>query len=138
MTTPSRGLRQWGSALVLGLALAGPAAAQRAGDALPTGSWGGEGMLFVVSAGSASAELNCAYGQTNGPVIFGDKREFQSVGWLISEEGAGAEGERQSAIYVGRLRRDVLTIRVRYGREPIELGPFELRQGGAARITKCP
>jgi len=123
---------------VLGLALAAAGAAQRAGDALPTGAWGGEGMLFVVSTGGASAEFNCAYGQTNGPVIFGDNREFQSAGWLISEEGAGPEGERQSAIYVGRLRRDVLTIRVRYGREAIELGPFELRQGGGARIAKCP
>jgi hypothetical protein len=138
MKTPSGGLRRWGSALVVSLALAAPMAAQRAGDALPTGPWGGEGILFLVSASSASAELNCAHGQTNGPVILGDKREFKSPGWLVSEEGTGPDAERESATYVGRLRGDVLTLSVRFGSAGKEHGPFELRQGGGARVAKCP
>lgn len=138
MKTPSSGPRRWGGAVVLSLALAAPIAAQREGDALPTGPWGGEGMLFMVSAGSASAELNCAHGQTNGPVVFGDNREFQSPGWLVSEEGTGPDAERESATYVGRLRRDVLTLSVRFGSAGKQLGPFELRQGGGARVAKCP
>ncbi len=134
----SRSSRRWAGVFVLGLALAEPGTAQRAGEALPVGPWGGEGMLFMVSAGSASAEFTCAHGGTNGPVVFGDDRQFESAGWLVSEEGTGPDGERESASYIGRLRRDVLTLRVRYGTAGKELGPFELRQGSSARVAKCP
>ena len=90
----------------------------------------------MVSAGSASAELDCAHGHTAAAVVFGEDRQFESAGWLVSEEGTGPDGERQSAVFAGRLRRDVLTMRIRIGGR--ELGPFELRQGGNARIMKCP
>jgi hypothetical protein len=116
--------------------LAVPAAAQKAGEPLASGPWGGEGMLLLVGAERASAEFNCAHGQTEGRVFFAEDRQFQATGWVAEEGGAGPEN-RKPAVFTGRFRRDVLTVRVRYGSEPKELGPFELHQGGNARVTKC-
>jgi hypothetical protein len=134
MSVPSRGLRRLG--WVVCLLLAAPAAAQKAGEPLASGPWGGDGMLLLVGADRASAEFNCAHGQTESRIVFADDRQFQASGW-VAEEGGNRPEERKPAIFIGRVRRDVLTIRVRYGSEPKELGPFELRQGGNARVTKC-
>ena len=133
MSKPSRGLRiRW----VLCMLLAVPAAAQKAGEPLASGPWGGDGMLLLVGADRASAEFNCAHGQTEARVFFAESRQFQAGGWVVEEGGAVPE-DRKPAVFIGRLRREVLTIRVRYGNDSKELGPFELRQGGSARVTKC-
>ncbi len=128
---------QYGFALCIVLLLAVPAGAQRPGEPLATGPWGGDGMLLLVSAEGASAEFNCAHGETSERIDFGENRRFQVNGWIVEEGGAAAQEDRKSAVFTGRLRRDVLTVTVRYGSEPKELGPFELRQGGNARVAKC-
>jgi hypothetical protein len=95
-------------------------------------------MVLVAGAESAAAEFNCAHGQTSGRIYFAEDRRFQASGWIVEEGGAAAAEDREPAIFIGRLRRDVLTVTVRYGSEPKQLGPFEFRQGASARITKCP
>jgi hypothetical protein len=134
MSVPSGSLRRLG--WVLCALLAVPAAAQKAGEPLASGPWGGEGLLLLVGADRTSAELNCAHGQTDSRVFFAEDRQFQAAGWIV-EEGGATQEERKPAVFIGRLRRDVLTVRVRYGSDSKEMGPFELRQGGNARVSKC-
>ncbi len=138
MRMPTEGLRRCGLALCGVLLLAVPAVAQQPGDPLDSGAWGGDGMLLLVGAEGASAEFNCAHGETSGRIDFGEDRRFRVDGWIVEEGGAAAQEDRKSAVFIGRLRREVLTVTVRYGSEPKELGPFELRQGGNARVAKCP
>ena len=132
-----QGLRFLGWVLSAALLAAAPASAQKSGEPLASGPWGGEGMLLIVGAESSSAELNCAHGQTSARVDFGDNREFRADGWIVEEGQPGGSEDRKPAVFIGRLRRDVLTVTVRYGSEPKELGPFELRKGGNARVNKC-
>jgi hypothetical protein len=134
MSVPSVSLRRlrW----VLCALLAVPAAAQKAGEPLASGPWGGEGVLLLVGAHPTSAEFNFAHRPTQSRVFFAEDRHFQAAGWIVEEGGAGQE-ERKPAVFTGRLHRDVLTVRVRYGSDSKEMGPFELRQGGNARVSKC-
>jgi len=74
------------------------------------------------------------------PANFAQKayREFRADGWIVEEGQPGGSEERKPAVFIGRLRRDVLTVTVRYGSEPKELGPFELRKGGVVAAKVAP
>jgi hypothetical protein len=108
-------------------------------DAIVTGTWGGEHARLDLTASGGAVEYDCAHGSLAEPVRTDGAGRFTAAGFHVREHGGPIrEGEVVDpvrALYLGSVVGDRLTLRVLAGGDT--LGPFVLRQGGAARLTRC-
>lgn len=127
------------SPLVLPLALLPACAADPVGP-LATGTWGGTGIAFEVSADSGLVEFDCAHGVVRGPIRLQDGR-FRQGGILVLEHGGpireGEVPDSRAAVYSGRFDGRILELRVQAEGLTQEPGPYALRHGATPVLRKC-
>ncbi len=107
---------------------------------LPVGTWGGTGASLVVSASSASLELDCAHGTIDVPVVTSEGR-FELPGRFVREHGGPLREDEKPvelpATYEGSLDGDRLELRITLTDEPVAIGPFRLVRGRDPLLRKC-
>lgn len=107
---------------------------------LATGTWGGTGIAFEVSADSTLVEFDCAHGVVRGPIRLEDGR-FRQEGIFVPEHGGPIREDEppdvRAAVYLGRVDGRDLELRVQADGLTQELGPYVLRRGSAPILRKC-
>ena len=109
---------------------------------LPIGRWGGQHVSLEATADGGSLVFDCAHGRVKGPLYLDAEGRFDVPGTYARERGGpqrvGEDGrEGETARYRGRVEDDLLTLTVRVGAEPEDIGTFRLRRGQTPRIVKC-
>lgn len=129
------------SLLATVLAACAPATTNGDSGAIVTGRWGGEHVALELTPTGGTIEYDCAHGGLTQPVRPGARGEFEAIGIHVREHGGPVrEGERLDSLaarYVGRVRGEMMTLRVYTGSRPDTLGPLQLRRGGEPRLFKC-
>jgi hypothetical protein len=105
------------------------------------GTWGGQHIGMVVTAGGAELEYDCAHGRITGPISLDRDGEFVALGVHVREHGGPIrEGEQVielPARYSGRVRGSEMTLKVDLTATSESLGTFELERGASPNVFKC-
>jgi hypothetical protein len=104
------------------------------------GSWGGDGFGLQVSASSASAVFDCAYGTLATPIPLGPRGEFSIEGQYVREVGPAALPN--PATYAGRVTRSSIELTVTVtdtigSAGQYRLGPFTGVEGDDPTVVYC-
>jgi len=142
-----RGVAGWARlAIAAGLAAALAAVACGGGPAAPgntvdAGTWGGDHALLTVAPGNATIEFDCAHGSIDSMIPVGPDGRFDVPGVYVREHGGpirkGEADDRHAGRYSGSTDGQRMSLSITVGDLNLQLGPYALVLGGAARIVKC-
>lgn len=104
------------------------------------GSWGGDGFGLQVSATSASAIFDCAYGTLETPIPLGPDGHYSVGGQYVREVGPAALPS--PATYEGRVTRSSIELTVTVTDTlatsgQYRLGPFTGGEGEDPVVVYC-
>ena len=107
-----------------------------------TGEWGGEHIRLVVKETRASAEFDCAFGETDEPIHPDKDGKFEARGIYMFERGgpirAGAPPlKRHAALFRGWTDGKEMRLTVVLVDTGREVGNFSLSLGRRASLDKC-
>ncbi|HLM57723.1 MAG TPA: hypothetical protein VK422_16575 [Pyrinomonadaceae bacterium] len=112
-------------------------------SSLPNGTWGGRGVVLVVTAEGASVEYDCANGTIEGRIELDADGRFDVAGTFVPEGGpvsVPADGAKERSIkarYVGRVEGKKMTLDVKFPETGGGPGALTLTLGQEPRLEKC-
>lgn len=109
-------------------------------ELLPTGPWGGPGIVIWVTGPGATIEASCASGLIDGPIFLTEGVDFKASGeWVIEGPGPIREpGSRFAAEFKGHLKGDRLLLEISLAPGAVgKTNRFDLVRGEVPRIHKC-
>lgn len=110
-------------------------------DRLPSGTWGGEHALLVVTDTAAALEFDCAAGRIGGPLRVEDDGRFAWEGEYVVGHGGPVRQDEvpdvRPAAYAGTTNGRTMLLRVRVKDGSIPELEFTLERGRDARVFKC-
>ncbi|RLC51599.1 MAG: hypothetical protein DRI23_04665 [Candidatus Cloacimonadota bacterium] len=125
--------------LFFGISFSGCAGSKCQADLI--GVWGGEHIGMVVSDSSATLDYDCAYGTIDEPFITDDNGEFEVTGVHVIEHGGAIRidetPDEHPALYQGKIKDNVMTLKVTLTDTGEEIGTFTLIQGAIPNVHKC-
>jgi len=105
------------------------------------GEWGGEHAGLIATAERATLEYDCASGTMDVPVRTDGDGRFEARGEHTRGHGGPVRDDevpdRHPALYVGRIRGDVMTLTVTMTDLKETVGTFLLVRGAPPRVFKC-
>lgn len=108
---------------------------------LPTGIWGGSGVLIRVEKSKIGIEYACANGEITGPLKIDRNGNFTAEGVHIQPRPgplrANEKGNRQPARFEGKISGKNMRLRVILIKTNELIGDFELAQDVMPRIRRC-
>lgn len=125
------------------LAQARPSTTSARGIAGPVqpGTWGGQGIRVVVSAGGGSVEYDCAVGSINEPLVVTSGGSFEASGTHTVQRGGppqpGTVPRSQPVRYSGSTDGSHMRLTVSLPDTGGQLGPFMLGLGQQALLDRC-
>ncbi|HEV2860922.1 MAG TPA: hypothetical protein VGX48_07955 [Pyrinomonadaceae bacterium] len=111
---------------------------------LPTGTWGGRGVVLVVTDEGASVEFDCAHGTIEGRIELDADGRFEVAGTFVPEGGptsvpadGPAKEKNIKARYIGRVEGRKMTLDVKLPETVGGDGALTLTHGQEPRLEKC-
>ena len=111
-------------------------------DEVPTGLWGGDGIILRVTETVSTVEYECAAGVIEEPLFVEVGGRFEADG-RHSALGGGpietsTEGPKPARVrYVGSTDGTTMTLTVVYTKTGDELGTFHLERGLEPHLERC-
>ncbi len=125
--------------VLMALLLAGGCQSLPAASGPVTGRWSGPHISMALGAGGGTIDYDCAHG-TIESLVTATGGAFVAHGTHTPEHGGPVRADEALPVlmtrYSGRLRGDHMTLMGRVD-NGILLGPFELRRGAEAMLTRC-
>ncbi len=123
----------------MALATLGGCQSLPAGSAPGNGRWSGPHVSLELGAAGGTIEYDCAHGAI-GPLVTGAGGAFVAQGTHTPEHGGPVRADEVPPVlmtrYSGKVRGDRMTLMGRVDNGML-LGPFELRRGAEAMLTRC-
>lgn len=104
------------------------------------GSWGGDNLIFEISADGAIVQYGCARGTITDQIVPDSQGKFTVKGFHTVERGGptrqGADAG-EAAIYTGTIEGNKMTFEVKLERGNESVGTFTVEKGKRVRIRRC-
>ena len=108
---------------------------------LPTGIWGGSGVLLTVGKKMVTIEYACSSGEINGPLKISSSGKFDAVGVHIQPRPgplrANDKPNRKPARFEGKISGKSMSLKVTLIENTEVIGDFELTKDVVPRIRRC-
>ena len=108
---------------------------------VPAGQWGGIGIRLNVGEKNTIIEYACADGEIVGRMKLDNKGHFTAAGTHSRiRPGPVREGEKpqsRPARFEGKVSASNMTLKVTLTDTDEEIGNFELKKNGGARLHRC-
>lgn len=110
-------------------------------SALAHGTWGGLHLRMEVTDKGARLEYDCAHGSINQKIVVDAGGHFEVGGVYVPERGGpirqDQETSEQPVVYIGTVRGQSMTVRVKFAGEDEEGETFTLTHGSEGQLMKC-
>lgn len=108
---------------------------------VPTGIWGGTGLILTVEEKGGSIQYECADGQIEQTLKVNAQGNFSAKGTHTPQRGGPIRVDSklagQPVLYEGKVSGNTMTLRVTLTETKEVIGEFTLERGVTPRLHRC-